>query len=219
MGYIYKITNKINNKVYIGQTICTPNKRWYHHITDSNLGFDLKFHRAIRKYGKENFKREIVERVDDELLNDREIYWIKYYDSYKNGYNSTEGGDNPPRNDIEVICLETNVIYPSSVEASKQTGIHSGHIAECARNAPKRATAGGYHWMQLKDYQQYGPIYRELGNRLTSKSVLCIETGIQYKSVLEASKATGVPRITISNICKGIINGNPKYHWRYNDNK
>lgn len=220
MGYIYKITNKINQKVYIGQTIQTPSQRWYHHLTDAKLGSDLKFHRALRKYGRENFTKDIIEEVEDELLNDREIYWISFYDSYEDGYNSTLGGDNPPRNDIEIICLETNKIYKSSVEASKDTGINKVHIAECARNADKRATAGGFHWMQLSDYKKYGPVYRKLGNELNSKSVVCIETGKVYKSILEASKDTGIARATIHKHLTGEQAGGfkHKYHWRYNNN-
>lgn len=219
MGYIYKITNKINNKIYIGQTIQKPSNRWYHHLCDAHLGSDLKFHRALRKYGREHFKLEVLEEVDDCLLNEREIYWINYFDSFHNGYNSTTGGDNPPRNDIRVICLETNVIYPSSAEAGRCLGINQVHIAECSRRAPKRATAGGYHWMHYEDYIQNGPIYRKLGNELNSKSVVCIETGIIYNSILEASKATGVARAVIRRNCEGLAKRPEKYHWRYNDNK
>ena len=221
MGYIYKITNKLNNKVYIGQTICQPSKRWYHHLADANLGSNVKFHRALRKYGKDNFTRDIIEEIDDELLDEREIYWIEYYDSFKNGYNSTKGGDVVPRNDIPVICLETFLVYASCEKAQQDTGINKVHIAECARYADKRATAGGYHWMSLSEYETKGPIYRTLGNALNSKSVICVETGKVYKSILEASKDTGIARATIHKHLTGEQTDGfkHKYHWRYNDNK
>lgn len=92
--YIYKITNKINNKIYIGQTTKTINLRWQRHCTDAlNNRTNTKFARAIRKYGKDNF---IVEQIDTannkDELNQKEIYWINYYNSIIEGYNSVDGG-------------------------------------------------------------------------------------------------------------------------------
>lgn len=51
------------------------------------------FHRAIRKYGIDNWTTEILETIDNDLLNEKEKYWIEYFDSFKNGYNSTTGGE------------------------------------------------------------------------------------------------------------------------------
>ena len=50
----------------------------------------------MRKYGIENFTFSVIEECSQEQLNEREIYWIEYYDTYKNGYNSTLGGYNTP---------------------------------------------------------------------------------------------------------------------------
>lgn len=94
MGYIYKITNTINNKVYIGQTIKTVSKRFNQHKNNSNKEYfsQIVLYKAFNKYGIENFKCEEIEQVDNSLLDEREKYWIGYYDSYFNGYNSTLGG-------------------------------------------------------------------------------------------------------------------------------
>ena len=93
MGLIYKISNDINDKVYIGKTINSLKERWSQH-TGTHLYDDSHFHRAILKYGKEHFFPEVLEdNVSDKDLADREIYWISYYDSYFNGYNSTLGGE------------------------------------------------------------------------------------------------------------------------------
>lgn len=93
---IYKIQNLINNKVYIGQSV-DINYRFKNHISDSfnpkSKSYDTAIHRAIRKYGVDNFSFEIIENCDVDKLNDREIYWIKKYDSYGNGYNMTHGGE------------------------------------------------------------------------------------------------------------------------------
>lgn len=96
-GSIYIVKNTINDKVYIGQTTQTIGIRFTNHKMASRTGEDTKFYRAIRKYGEDNFYPELLEEVEVKDLNDRERYWIKYYDSYYNGYNSTLGGDQPYR--------------------------------------------------------------------------------------------------------------------------
>ncbi len=90
--WIYKITNIQNNKVYIGQTIRPIEQRFHRHLSDAlNNILDTHFARAIRKYGKDNF---IIEKIDEaktqEELNKKEQYWIKYYNSVKEGYNETD---------------------------------------------------------------------------------------------------------------------------------
>ena len=93
-GFIYKITNKINGKSYIGQTIQNVKERFYQHCATkcSQAILNMVIHKAINKYGKSNFTIEVIEEVESTNLNDRERYWIRYYDSYNNGHNSTEGG-------------------------------------------------------------------------------------------------------------------------------
>ena len=88
-GVIYKITNKINGKIYIGQTIQNVKERFYQHCAEK---CEIAIHKAIKKYGKQNFTLEVVEIVNKNYLNEREIYWIQKYNSYDNGYNSTKGG-------------------------------------------------------------------------------------------------------------------------------
>ena len=92
MGYIYKISNSINDKLYIGKTCTTLSNRWSHHISDYTK-YDWHLYRAMRKYGIENFSIELVEECEDNKLNEQEQYWINYYNSYNNGYNMTLGGE------------------------------------------------------------------------------------------------------------------------------
>ena len=72
----------------------------------------MAIHRAIKKYGKSNFTVEVIEEIDSANLNDRERYWIKYYNSYNNGYNSTKGGQDGCKLfkdlDVESIIKEYN---------------------------------------------------------------------------------------------------------------
>jgi group I intron endonuclease len=85
---IYLWTNIVNDKKYVG---CSVNiyKRWGSHIVNAKLGSGTKFYNAIRKYGVENFKKEIIEVLpsDKKTLKDREDYYIDFYDSIKSGYN------------------------------------------------------------------------------------------------------------------------------------
>ena len=107
MYYIYKFTNKINNKAYIGQTN-NIEARKRNHKSDSfnkkSSGYNLLFHIAIRKYGWENFKFEILEEIPEEFgyeyVNEREMYFIQKYETQKDsnkGYNITYGGQGCPR--------------------------------------------------------------------------------------------------------------------------
>lgn len=94
---IYKITNKINNKCYVGKTTKTLEWRWKVHIRHSkNVKYNALFPRAIAKYGEDNFILEIIDMaISLEELNEKEKYWIKYYKSYlkEYGYNLTLGGE------------------------------------------------------------------------------------------------------------------------------
>lgn len=97
MGYIYKITNDINNKVYIGQTKNLIKYRWEHHLWKGKHpekpDTDYPLYRAMRKYGIIHFSIFEIEEISDEKLNEREQYWIQQYHSYvPNGYNCDLGG-------------------------------------------------------------------------------------------------------------------------------
>lgn len=85
---IYKIQNKLNNKVYIGQSKNTQ-ERWKHH---KNSNDNCSIHKAFKKYGIENFDFSIIEECEPSQLNEKEIYWINQYNSYWDGYNETFGG-------------------------------------------------------------------------------------------------------------------------------
>ena len=93
MGYIYKITNDINDKVYIGKTEFDIEKRFKEHYQESFRQCEEKrpLYNAINKYGIEHFKIELIEECDN--LEEREKYWIEFFDSYYKGYNATLGGD------------------------------------------------------------------------------------------------------------------------------
>ena len=94
MGFIYKIINKINNKIYIGQTCRDLQTRWREHKSRATCEYSSYLYNAMTKYGAENFIIEPIEEVQTDLLDEKEIYWIAFYDSNnsKVGYNLTMGG-------------------------------------------------------------------------------------------------------------------------------
>jgi len=93
-SHIYIIRNKINNKVYIGQTTLTLEERFKKHIYDSKGRTKHRpLYIAFDKYGIENFYIELIEDCATELADEREQFWIKKYNSYRDGgYNATIGG-------------------------------------------------------------------------------------------------------------------------------
>lgn len=86
---IYKITNKLNKKAYIGQSIDIK-RRWKEH--EHNIGSNSNsLYLDFEKYGLKNFTFDILEECKINELNEKEIYWIGYYNTYNNGYNLTMG--------------------------------------------------------------------------------------------------------------------------------
>jgi len=105
--YIYEITNNINGKKYIGQTLRPVESRFARHINDAiNNHLDTHFARAIRKYGADNFSVKIIDTAEtQEELTSKERHWIKLYDTVNSGYNETDAeykcGGNTYRNKSE----------------------------------------------------------------------------------------------------------------------
>lgn len=111
---IYKITNKLNNKVYVGQSNNIERRFAEHKHKRNGVNFPIGL--AIRKYGKENFAFEILEECSLEDLNKKEAYWIKKLNAYTEGYNCNIGGDfgqtgsqngNSKLSEEEVILIRT----------------------------------------------------------------------------------------------------------------
>ena len=104
-GKIYKIYNDVNDKLYIGKTVSSIEKRFQEHCDDSKKERCEKrpLYNAMNKYGIEHFFIELIEECDLKELSEKEIYWIGYYNSYKNGYNATLGGDGKILYDYDLI--------------------------------------------------------------------------------------------------------------------
>ena len=127
MGFIYQIKNDINDKTYVGKTTRTIEKRFKEHLQRINER-DQHLYKAMLKYGPEHFYVIELEECEDDLLNEREKFWIKQKDSYYNGYNETLGGDGMNLIDYEEIFpyLELNL---STVEIGKILNISKDTVA------------------------------------------------------------------------------------------
>lgn len=131
---IYKITNTINNKCYIGQTVKSPEERWKEHKAHAN-GTHINdknkiLYKAMRKYGIENFTFEVLQdNIESyEQLDKAEIYWIDFYQSFLHGYNATQGGQlyhqYLPNEEIIEDYLKTK----SARKTAKKFGIHNSTV-------------------------------------------------------------------------------------------
>lgn len=162
-GFIYKIYNDINSKLYIGQTRTTIKQRWKQHRTDSkNLKNNVVLYKAIRKHGIDSFHIKEIDRCYSdskdgiiEKLNHLEMFYIKKYKSLvnENGYNMDKGGFSSNSSNVPVkqydLLLNYIKTFESITEASLLTGINYASIqANCA---DRLQTAGGFIWCYESD--------------------------------------------------------------------
>ena len=131
MGYIYKIQNKTNNKIYVGKTVNTVHEHWLEHIEEAKAGDSTLLHQAIRKYGIDGFFIDTVEKCQNDILNEREIYYISLFHSYmrEGGYNMTYGGEGAIKYSDETI-LELWASGLRACEIAERTGATANTISQ-----------------------------------------------------------------------------------------
>ena len=221
---IYKIENKQTNEKYIGQSIHIQ-QRFKEHIKGNKKPLS-NIDRNIQKYGKDNFLFEIIEECSQEKLNEREIYWIAYFDSFRNGYNNTPGGNDTScavkvnEKPVEQYTLDGKYIttYKSTCEASRQTGIEQSNIVYCCNNHPRYKHAGCFQWKYVNDNKIIIPILvkihstkkREIGQYNSNNKLISI-----FPSAMEAERQTQINHRHISECCNKQRKTAGGYHWKY----
>lgn len=141
MSYIYKITNIINNKIYIGKTNKTIEERFKEHCKDfQRREYEKRpLYSAMNKYGIKNFKIEKLEECLADEASEREKYWIEYYNSFKNGYNATRGGDGKFYIDRELV-LKLYQEYQNQQKVSELLNINVSSVGDILRDEYKIQT-------------------------------------------------------------------------------
>lgn len=205
-GNLYKITNTVNKKVYIGKTYSTLEVRWRRHMQDVfrlneylEYKYNYKLYNAIRKHGISNFKIELINQFEEGELEQKEIEYIERYNSYNNGYNSTLGGDGS-----RLITKDTsdNIIkmYYDGIPISKIALYNSVHV-ETVRRILKNNTEYVPHVGECKRVIMYNKDFQSE----------CV-----FESILEASKhIVGDVRHFRINIKKAFNDGIILYDHRW----
>lgn len=175
MGTIYKIENLVNGKVYVGQTINKPIYRLHRHRAEllNNSHANEYLQRAFNKYGLESFKTSIIEQVHLDLLDEREIYWIKYY-GLKDGVYNLEGGGNKNKSVADCTKLKISQAIRKSLE--NPTTIERRKLA----NAMMRGS-----------------------NNHNARQVICINDKKMYETLTEACLYYGTNLVQISKVVTG----------------
>lgn len=201
--YIYKATNKINGKSYIGQTVDYKSRVWQHMRCYEKE--DCKFHDAIKEFGSDNFDWEVLETCNGkEKANDLERKYIELFNSYRNGYNDNKGGVGG-HNARAIVCLKLDgefvKRYDSASDAEKD-GFNNVNVLLCCKN--KLYTCKNHLFMFENDYKENGAKqYVKPESSSKRKVVQCDLDGnfiSRYDSVQEASEKTGANRTTISGV-------------------
>lgn len=236
MNLIYKVTNLINGKVYIGQTTTSLEQRKKEHEYRAFRGDrQTYFYNALKLYGNQNFKWEIIEyNVDFNELNNREEYWISYYKSNikEFGYNMTKGGDNADNlnrwreENPELASSEAHKGWTKMRQILSENPEKEQIRKEKAKIGAQKYAKEHIEEIRQRSYQVYLQ-HKEAQEKILEnnrkkkmKKVRCIETGIIYESINEAGRQTHNSPSNIKQCCDGIRksagkNNNKKLHWEY----
>ena len=208
MGYIYKITNDVNYKIYIGKTeYLKPEKRWRKHLRDYKKKRNEKhpLYYAMNKYGENHFHFEVIEKTDTpEKTCEREQYWIYKLRTYVgfddcNGYNATLGGDGKPYLNLD----EDEVIKYHIEEAYYIVGYTAKHFKVDSVTIKTILTKHNVTWLSslgancMMNYIDYGGVVQI---DLKSKVILNL-----FESICEANRFMGKKKYdnTLYDVCNG----------------
>lgn len=239
---IYGHLCKTTGRWYIGETsyidnICDRfgnNGSRYTRFENNRL-VHPKFANAINKYGWDNFEHYILEYCTDDNVNDREIYWINFYDSLENGYNATNGGKNGHKLTEENKRKISNPVlmknengeilreFQSAKAAAEFLGLYNNsRIIDCCKGFSK--TCAGYYWeykngrsirknketntkIKLEDYHTKTRVQQI---DLKTKEVIC-----EFPSAKEAGNKLGLSATCIYRCCRNERISSGGYGWRY----
>lgn len=212
MAYIYKITNDVNGKIYIGKTEFSIEKRFKEHCHDSVSRAKEKrpLYAAMRKYGTEHFHVELVEETDNP--NEREIYWIQYYRSFKYGYNATLGGEGTRYIDYDLV-LETYNQTRSMRDTAKILNISADSVSLILHELNANILTS--QEIAKEKYGKITSMYDLQGNYLRTFGSLNEAARYMVDNKLTGCKLTTIKQ-HIAEACTGRRKTAAKFIWKYN---
>jgi group I intron endonuclease len=182
MTGIYTIRNKVNGKMYVGQSIDYIKRKRQHKARYKIDSYKdrTKLYRAMNKYGFGNFEFTFIEGCSKDKLNEREKYWVEKYGTFCNGYNATPGGN---------ACVPYWTGKKRDPETVKL-------ISE-----KLRGTSWGKHSKETREELSQ----KMIGNKRGNKRVLCVELNLVFESVRGAAEALKINTHTITQSAKGRV--------------
>ena len=226
IGIIYKITNLINNKVYIGQTANIKNRiSCYEKLRCKS---QPKIFNSIKFYGWENHSWEIIEKCvlneDNKIINEREIFWINKFNSFKNGLNCTSGGQNCKMSEEtkEKISIGHKGQIPWNKGISRNqeeklkisNSLKGNKLSKETKAKISKGNKGKEAWNKGKnmsvEFKEKVRTTLRNSTKLKRKRIICIDTGIIFESITEAARILGFNQANLSKVCNGhreTING------------
>ena len=206
---IYKIQNKENGLVYIGQTVRKLDERISEHLRHNDTYID----KAMHKYGLDLFDVSIIDTANDiNELNQKEIYWIKYYNCIRPyGYNLCEGGGNTKgySHTEESKDKMKKAIMLRGGQCGEKNSFYGKHHSKEQREKWSKERKGTKMSEEFKIKGRY--------NKVNAKKVINIETGEIFVTIAEAARKYNLKSEHISRVCRGIRKSTGGYHWKYAD--
>lgn len=211
MAYIYKITNTINGKMYIGKTELTIEKRFQQHCKDSQRDkmSNRPLYKAMRKYGVEFFSIEEIEETDSP--EEREIYWIEFYGTFKNGYNATMGGDGKKYIDYDLV-VATYQELKNATKTAEKLGISQDSVIKILNN--RKIHIYSSEEISIRQFGKITNMYSLDGEFLQSFPSTNAAAEYMVQNKLTGCKKTTIKQ-HITEVCTGRRKTAAKFKWKY----
>ena len=211
MAYIYQIINDINNKVYIGKTEFSIEKRFKEHCKDAfrDRNLERPLYKAMRKYGIEHFYIELIEETD--IPEERERYWIEEKGSFKWGYNATMGGDGKKYIDYDLVVATYQELGVVS-DTAKILNISLKSVSNILKQ--RNININSVNQINLIKYGKVVNMYDLDGNFIQSFPSVNAAAAFMVNNKLTGCKKTTIKQ-HITEVCNNRRKTAAKFKWKY----
>lgn len=213
MAYIYQIINDINDKIYVGKTEFSIEKRFKEHCQDAFRERNEKrpLYSAMRKYGIEHFHIELIEETDKP--EERERYWIEQKRSFKNGYNATLGGDGKRYIDYDLVITTYRKIQNAS-KTAEALGICEDSVIKILKSRDEPIIPS--QEVVIRQFGKITNMYDLNGEFLRSFPSTNAAAEYMVQNGLTGCKKTTIKQ-HITEVCTGRRKTAAKFKWQYAD--